>query len=182
MLTYSELGSDYDKSEDVRSGTRQRRASTTLVGRRAFSSHYKQPQRSCSLISDEDEDEDNGTLSSLSSNTRSTLASGSNPRESQLFPQAIDIGEDWEVRQIIGKEEINGSCRSTPLINPNDRYIGTKVRPASLQFARTDRRRHQDRHRIIEGARFDVCWPSGWRYGCFRISVEGVALGCLLLA
>ena len=99
--------SDLNKSGSCGSQSKRRKGSALPVGRTALNSGNKRSQRSPSPVSEEDEDD--GTLSSSASTTRSTPVSESTPpREQQLCLQAIDSDQDWEVRQIIGKEDIDG--------------------------------------------------------------------------
>jgi hypothetical protein len=107
--------SDPGESGDDDVWSTRREVSAPPGGRIAPNSRYKRSRRSPSPTSEEDaEEDDNGTLSSstdgkLASTARTTPASESAPpTEPQLCPQVIDADRDWEVRQIIGKEDVDG--------------------------------------------------------------------------
>ena len=95
------------KSRGGASWSKQRRVSIAQAGRVVPNSGHKQSQRCPLPISEEDEH--SMTLSSSTGTTRSTLVSESAPLiEPDVCSQMINADQDWEVRQIIGKEDING--------------------------------------------------------------------------
>ena len=95
------------KSGGGGSWSKQRKVSIAQVGRIVPNSDRKQSQRCPLPISEEYEH--NRTFGSFSCTTRSTLVSESAPLiEPEVRPQMINADQDWEVRQIIGKEDING--------------------------------------------------------------------------
>ena len=106
--------SDPDESGDGGSWAKRRKVSAPLGGSIALR-NSNGPSRAPSPIAEDDEDDgDDGTESisadsNLASTTRTTPAyEPTPPTEPQLCPQVIDADQDWEVRQIIGKEDIDG--------------------------------------------------------------------------
>ena len=92
--------------------SKRRKVSASLGG--SISLHNSNgPSRSIPAPIAEDDGDDGtdsiSTDSNLASTARTTPAFEDSPRaESQLCPQVIDADRDWEVRQIIGKEDIDG--------------------------------------------------------------------------
>lgn len=101
--------SDPNESGDGDSWSKRRKFSAPLSGGTALNSPL---QRSPPPISEGDEDD--GTLSSSSNSSAASTArtnpasESAPPTKPQLCLQLIDANQDWEVRQIIGKEDING--------------------------------------------------------------------------
>jgi hypothetical protein len=104
--------SDRIELEDDDMYFKRQRLSDTPGGRNSLNRRNERLQRCPSPISEEDEDD--RTLSSSANGepagtTRATPAyEPTPPTEPQLCLQVIDDDQDWEVRQIIGKEEVDG--------------------------------------------------------------------------
>jgi hypothetical protein len=109
ILPFTKMGKAAGKISITAIPTSQETAIAGQSGGK-FLLRHNRSQRSPSLVSEEDD----GTLSSsasskLASTARTSPASKTAPlTEPQLFPQAIDADQDWEVRQIIGKEDVDG--------------------------------------------------------------------------
>lgn len=114
--------SDLDEmgDDDVRS--KRQRLSAPLSSRTVLNPYQKRSRRSLPILEgddegeDEDEDEDEvGPLSvsvdsKPASNARTAPAAFESPppTEPKLAAQVIGANQDWEVRQIIGKEDVDG--------------------------------------------------------------------------
>ncbi|PVH67793.1 hypothetical protein DL98DRAFT_264836 [Cadophora sp. DSE1049] len=92
----------------------KRRKVSTSQGRWKVSRNN--PSQSSPPVSDDDEDSEGGggTFSisldaRLTSSSRSNTASGvTSPAELQVCPVVTDVDPDWDVREIIGKEDLDG--------------------------------------------------------------------------
>jgi hypothetical protein len=106
-----------DESADDDVLSKRRRLSPPLGGSTVLNCYKKQPQRSPSPISEDDDkdEEKEGTLSiSADCKPVSNASTGPaafesvSPTEPQLAVQVIDDNQDWEVCKIIGKEDVDG--------------------------------------------------------------------------
>jgi hypothetical protein len=107
---------DSDESGDDNFWSKRRKLSDSLGSRTTLSSQKEQSQHSPSSISDDLEDDgaDGAKGSSVDDKIASTVRTTPDvfkpapPTEPQLCPEAIDANRDWEVREIIGKEYVDG--------------------------------------------------------------------------
>ncbi|KAH7370276.1 hypothetical protein BKA65DRAFT_471497 [Rhexocercosporidium sp. MPI-PUGE-AT-0058] len=110
-----ELVSDSDP-EDLRADDTcsKRRKVSTPQGRRIVSRNTLSPASPLVLDNDEDSEEDDGALSiSLDARlirfSRSTpTAKITSPTELEVRPVVTDVDQDWDVREITGKEDLDG--------------------------------------------------------------------------
>jgi hypothetical protein len=99
------------RADDICS--KRRKVSTTQGRRTVCCNDPSQPSGTLS-VGDEDCEEDDGTLSisldaRLTSSSRSTPASEvTSPTELEVCPMVTDVDQDWDVREIIGKEDLDG--------------------------------------------------------------------------
>lgn len=103
--------SDLDEPADDDIQSKRRRFSAPLGGRTTLDRHKEGSRRSTSSISDEEDGTLHISVDSKPVSTARTIspASDSAPlAEPQLAAQVIDDSQDWEVRQIIGKQDVDG--------------------------------------------------------------------------
>jgi len=93
--------------------SKRRKVSTPQSRRTISCNDPSQPSRTLS-VGDEDSEEDEGTLSSsldarLTSSSQSAPGSEvPSPTELEVCPVVTEVDQDWDVREIIGKEDLDG--------------------------------------------------------------------------
>ena len=107
---------DLDKSADDDVLSKRHRPSAPLSGKTTLTRHKNQSRRSPPILVEEEEEEEaeeDGTLNisvDSASTARTTPAAieSARPAEPQPAVQVNDANQEWEVREIIGKEDIGG--------------------------------------------------------------------------
>jgi hypothetical protein len=106
-------GSDSNESGDDDISSKRQKLSAPLGGMIALSGHNGRSRHSPSPISEDAKDDESertsidGNLASTARTTPVAFESAS-LTEPQLCPEVIDANQDWEVRKIIGREDVDG--------------------------------------------------------------------------
>ncbi|PVH68102.1 hypothetical protein DL98DRAFT_237198 [Cadophora sp. DSE1049] len=108
-----ELVNDAGESRGVDICSKRRKVPTPQGRRTVSCNDPSQPSGTLS-VGDEDSEEDDGMLSSFldarpTSPSKSTPGSEvTSPTELDVCPMVTDVDQDWDVREIIGKEDLDG--------------------------------------------------------------------------
>jgi hypothetical protein len=118
-VEYSTKNADGKDANELRGDDfvpKRRKLSDALGGSTTSSSHDAQSPHSLSLASKEPEDDGTDVSASipvednLASTARTTpeISVSASLRKPQLYPELDDTSQDWEVREVIGKEYVHG--------------------------------------------------------------------------
>jgi hypothetical protein len=109
-------GSDFDDSGDDDISSKRRKLSDSLGGQTTFNGHSGQSRLSPSPSSEDGEDGEGDRSGSISAEDNLASTARTSPAaldsapltEPQLGPEVIDANQEWEVRKVIGREDVDG--------------------------------------------------------------------------